>query len=247
MKKTFNWKLFFLLLGSSLAAGLMVMPFTFALINLPEEIPMGLLVGAQTAQLAVILSVACCTGLLMLRSAGLPGAPALEGWLSGRPVKVHVKEAVLWGLVGGGLTVLLCIPYWDMSIAMMKEEMAVAAWKGVLACFYGGIAEEVLFRLCMMTFFVRLFQKLKLKDAGVWLAIVITGILFGLGHLGITGEMTAVTASVITRAVLLNGSLSVIYGILYWKRGLEEAMIAHFSTDVVLHVLIPHILAPLFV
>lgn len=85
MKKTFNWKLFFLLLGSSLAAGLMVMPFTFALINLPEEIPMGLLVGAQTAQLAVILSVACCTGLLMLRSAGLPGAPGLKGGFPGDP------------------------------------------------------------------------------------------------------------------------------------------------------------------
>lgn len=130
---------------------------------------------------------------------------------------------------------------------LMKQEMAVAAWKGALACFYGGVAEEVLFRLFMMTFFVWLLQKCSLGNAAPWLGILVTGIIFGLGHIGITSEMTAITAPVVLRAVLLNGSLSVIYGILYWKRGLESAMIAHFSTDVVLHILIPHIIAPFFV
>jgi membrane protease YdiL (CAAX protease family) len=43
---------------------------------------------------------------------------------------------------------------------------------------------------------------------------------------------------VILRAVLLNGLGGIVFGYLYWKRGLEAAMIAHFSADIVLHVLL---------
>ena len=46
------------------------------------------------------------------------------------------------------------------------------------------------------------------------------------------------TPLVITRAILLNGIGGVVFGWLYWKRGLEAAMIAHFSADIVLHVLL---------
>jgi len=104
-----------------------------------------------------------------------------------------------------------------------------------------------------MTLLVWITSKIKMaKDGGptkigVWLAIIITGVIFGLGHLGITNAMTAITGDVILRAVLLNGALSIIYGWLYWKKGLESAMIAHFSTDIVLHLLIPHVISPIFI
>jgi len=41
----------------------------------------------------------------------------------------------------------------------------------------------------------------------------------------------------ITRALLLNGLGGLAFGWLYWKQGLESAMIAHFSADIVLHVI----------
>lgn len=85
-----------------------------------------------------------------------------------------------------------------MSVELMKAEMAVPVWKSALAIFYGGTAEEILFRLFLMTLLI-------------WI------------------------------------TLSVIYGWLYWKKGLESAMIAHFSTDIVLHMLIPHVIAPLLI
>jgi len=44
--------------------------------------------------------------------------------------------------------------------------------------------------------------------------------------------------AVIARAVILNGIPGVAFGWLYWQRGLEAAMVAHFSADLVLHVLI---------
>lgn len=248
--KKINWKLFFTLVAVSVVTSLMVMPFTFALIELPEEVPMTLLVVAQTIQVAIILSISTLCGLTLLKKTELTGFLVLEDFLDGKKLTKNwhsiVKEAILWGFAGGILSVILCIPFWKMSVDLLMEEMNVDLWKSVLACFYGGIGEEVIFRLGMMTFLIWVFGKCRLKKSAYWLAIIVTGIIFGLGHLGITGSMTAITADVIIRAVLLNGSLSVIYGILYWKRGFESAMIAHFSTDIVLHILIPHVIAPFF-
>ncbi|MFB7156048.1 CPBP family intramembrane glutamic endopeptidase [Lysinibacillus sp. NPDC056232] len=256
MKKIINWKLFFLLTAVSVVTGVMVMPFTYALAQLPDNAPMQIIIPAQIAQTLVLGALASFFGLLLARHIGF-GAPILEGITGGEKRKGYLKSilgsSVLWGILGGVLVVLLCIPFWNMSVELMKAEMAVPVWKSALAIFYGGTAEEILFRLFLMTLLVWIASKIKkAKDGGptkigVWLAIIITGVIFGLGHLGITGAMTAITSDVIFRAVLLNGSLSVIYGWLYWKKGLESAMIAHFSTDFVLHILIPHVIGPLFI
>lgn len=251
MFKNINWKLFFLLVISSVITSLMVLPFTFALIDLPPEIPMGIVIAAQTLQVTIILSVSCFVGLKLINKTALSGFPVLESRLNDKKTnagtKALIKEAVFWGLAGGVLTVVLCIPFWKLSVSLLVDEMKVALWKSILACFYGGIGEEVIFRLGIMTFLCWLFSKCRLKDSGYWLSIIITGIIFGLGHIGITSSMTDITFDVILRAVLLNGSLSIIYGVLYWKRGFESAMIAHFSTDVVLHIIIPHLIAPFFI
>jgi len=44
-------------------------------------------------------------------------------------------------------------------------------------------------------------------------------------------------ALVVAAALLLNGIAGVDFGYLYWKRGLESAMIAHFCGDFVIYVL----------
>ncbi|HQB51159.1 MAG TPA: CPBP family intramembrane metalloprotease, partial [bacterium] len=121
----------------------------------------------------------------------------------------------------------------------------VSIWKSLLASFYGGVSEEILLRLFLMTVFVWLGWKIKKAsnnrptNATVWLAIILSAIIFGLGHLPITGEITAITPVVILRAIVLNGVGGVIFGWLYWKKGLEAAMISHFSADICLHVILP--------
>jgi len=51
--------------------------------------------------------------------------------------------------------------------------------------------------------------------------------------------VVALTPLVVLRAVVLNGVVGVACGWLYWRKGLEMAMAAHFSADIVLHVLLP--------
>jgi hypothetical protein len=43
----------------------------------------------------------------------------------------------------------------------------------------------------------------------------------------------------ITRALVLNGLGGLAFGWLYWKQRLESVMMAHFSADIVLHVITP--------
>lgn len=125
----------------------------------------------------------------------------------------------------------------------------MAPWKAFLASFYGGIAEEIMFRLFLMTFFVWVLFKIKTTKDGrptrfqIWLGNILSSVIFGLGHLGITGFLAAITLAVVLRAVLLNGVVGVVFGWLYWRKGLESAMIAHFSADIVLHVLTPLVAA----
>ena len=71
-----------------------------------------------------------------------------------------------------------------------------------------------------------------------WIANILAAVLFGLGHLPTTSLLVALTPLVVTRAVILNGLIGIVCGWLYWKRGLESAMVAHFSADLVLHVLL---------
>jgi len=73
----------------------------------------------------------------------------------------------------------------------------------------------------------------------MWLAIVLAAVIFGAGHLPAVMSLTALTPLVIVRTIVLNAVGGIIFGWLYWKKGLESAMISHFSADIVLHVIVP--------
>ncbi len=75
--------------------------------------------------------------------------------------------------------------------------------------------------------------------AALWSATLITACVFGLGHLPATALSTALTLLVVVRALVLNGIVGMLSGYFYWKRGLEAAILSHFTADVVLHFVWP--------
>ena len=77
----------------------------------------------------------------------------------------------------------------------------------------------------------------------MWIAILGAALLFGLGHLPATMAATPFSTTVLARAILLNGIYGVLFGYLYWKRGLESSMTAHFTSDVLVHVILPFLLS----
>jgi membrane protease YdiL (CAAX protease family) len=88
---------------------------------------------------------------------------------------------------------------------------------------------------------LRVFQKEKarLLPSTFWIANVLAAVLFGLGHLPAASRVMQITPEVIVVALALNGIAALSFGYLYWKRGLEAAMIAHFCADFVLYVVGP--------
>ena len=64
-------------------------------------------------------------------------------------------------------------------------------------------------------------------------------LVFGAGHLPMAAKLVPLTAGVVARVVAYNALAGLVFGWLYWKRGLEHAMLAHFSADLVLHVAAP--------
>ena len=115
--------------------------------------------------------------------------------------------------------------------------------------FYGGIFEEVLMRLLVMSLLVWVFHKIftrkkeNIPGWNYWLSIIIAASLFAAGHLPATtmffGELTGI---LIFRCFLLNGIGGLFFGYLYWKKGLEYSIIAHMFT----HVTMQLIFTPLF-
>ena len=64
-------------------------------------------------------------------------------------------------------------------------------------------------------------------------------LLFGLSHLPTAFGVVPLTPVVWTYAIVLNGICGMVFGWLYWRKGLEAAMVAHFLVDIVLHVIGP--------
>jgi len=101
-------------------------------------------------------------------------------------------------------------------------------------------------RFFLMALIIFILMKIARKKAPgpviIWSSIICISIVFGLGHLPVTSAFADINAFVVTRAIVLNGIGGIVFGWLYWKKGLEAAIISHFSADVILHFLIPLIL-----
>ena len=193
------------------------------------------------------------------------GTPILDGLVKkedvGEKVRAMLLPAILVGVIGAGIIILLDSfvfgPPLEAELKLLglnlPESINPPAWQGFLASFYGGINEEVLLRLFVLTLIgaigAAVFKKMDqtLPTGIFWVANILAAVLFGLGHLPTTAAIgLPMDLLVITRAIVLNGLLGIGFGWLYWKYGLESAMVAHFSADIVLHVLIP-LIAPLLV
>ena len=256
MKGPIDWRLFWFLFIASVLSVISVLPYTLTLqAGLMEQIPISLhiLLPAQILLNAILFAVFIYVGLRLSAQLGL-GAPLLEGWLSGRDMKdelrsilgVSIALGVLAGFVIIGFDVLFYIFGEGVAIGQISPTLvSPPIWMSFLASFYGGIGEEVAMRLFIMTLLVWVFHRIEKRGGGgpsersLWLAIVIAAILFGAGHLPAALPLIEPTSPAILRIVLLNSIGGVIFGWLYWRKGLESAMISHFSADMVLHVLLP--------
>lgn len=251
----FSWAEFALLCVAAMIGVACVMPYTLELTpdafkKAQERIhkPLWVILLLQGVQGVVMLCVATGLGLLLAHQIGL-GAPLIEGLLAGKNVAAQASSmlapALILGVASSAVLLVLEITvFWPRLPTAMRESTPIPAlWKRFLASFYGGIDEELLLRLFLLSLLAWLIGFVWHTSSGLptvgafWFANVIAAVVFGLGHLPATAALVKLTPLLIVRAIVLNGIIGVATGYLYWRYGLEAAMLAHFSADIVLHII----------
>ena len=97
----------------------------------------------------------------------------------------------------------------------------------------GGVIEEVMMRLFLMSLLVLIISILFYRHAekvptGVFvIANIVSALLFAAGHIPATMAMTELTPLLLFRCFLFNGGFGLCFGYLYRKYGIGYAMIAH--------------------
>ena len=247
-----HFKLALLLGAAGGIAAALVFPYLLALLpKIAAEaahkgIPLPLMAAAQSAQAFVIFTLAAWIGLKVGQPMGLD-APVLRAWAYREP-PVPFDQCALTLACAIGLVTGMAIIFIDhgMQPWMPKPTsglpVAIERWRGFLASFYGGIGEEIQLRLFVMTPAMWLAWKLFARHRATppplaaWVAIVLAALLFAAGHLPAAAQVWPLDAVVVLRTMVLNVIVGIPCGWLFWRHGLEYAIAAHFSADIVLHV-----------
>ena len=248
--KRADWRVFACLLAASVVGQIAVIPYAFTLLSVsakPMPVPLPVAVAIQIVWGTILSAVVILLGLWMATQLGL-STPWLKAWLDGRfCMQRFARTVTFWGLFGAlGGAVVFALDRYAFAILVQPItpfQQTPPLWQRVLVAFYGGINEEIYLRLFLMTLVIWLWSKIRKHPTPTrlqtWTAIIAVSVVFGLGHLPMTAQFMPITPVVVIRAIVLNGVLGILYGWLYWRKGLESAMLAHFSTDIMLHVLLP--------
>lgn len=225
------------------ASVVLVLPYALTLQQKALEtvpVPFPLVVLASVLQSALLLAVAVFVGLRAADAVGL--RTPLTNAIAAR-VRVRETFAALGPMSAAAVGVAAAVIIVGLDAAVFRPLMpgfqeaaatvSPSRAEGLLASFYGGIGEEILTRLFLVSVIAWI-----LRGRATWLAIVIAALLFGAGHLPAVATVSPLTPALVVRTVALNSLAGIAFGWLYWRRGLEAGMVAHFSADLVLHVIV---------
>ncbi|WP_295990200.1 CPBP family intramembrane glutamic endopeptidase [Rugamonas sp.] len=237
------------LLGAAGAlASMAVMPYAMTLspglfARMPLPLPLFLIV--QCLQAFVLLTLLSWVGFRLADTVGLK-VPTLHAGPGRTALLSPARRSLGMAVVTGGQVGLALLVLGKVSEPLMPAMIGsvvpdIELWKRLLASFYGGIAEELMCRLFLMSLLVWLANRFlartgAIADArAIWTGIIGAALVFGALHLPAAGALFPLTPMVVARIIAMNAVGGVVFGWLYWRRGLEHAMVAHFFADIVLH------------
>jgi membrane protease YdiL (CAAX protease family) len=250
VRAPFPWRYAAVLMFASLVASVLVLPFTAALLIQTESgrIPavlMPVVLAISVVVEGVLSFLMILLGLGVGRSLGLVWPP-LDGWDAGpergRGLRSALVVATALGVVSGGL--IQGLAHAMAALVNSDHHIVLPSWWACLLASVGaGVREEVWLRLGLMTFFVWVGTKLARQPAPgaglIWSANIIACLLFGAMHLPQAAALLGLTAPLVAFVFLGNGVPGLIFGWLYWRKGLVAAMVSHTVADIVSKVVLP--------
>ena len=235
------WKvlLFFTVVG--LLGGYFVSLYSFE--TLPEEMLQEVMVQGLTENVLAVVGAVQSAGYgLILGALGIVLSKKVGLWKD--KLEFARKPLVLTAIasVAGGLFLILpdLLFFGNYSQAIRDSYAAKPTIPFLIAMVtYGGVIEEVMLRLFLMSLIAfilhKLFEKGRQETSTTVLvtANIIAAVLFAAGHLPATLSTIGSSPMILFRCFLLNGSFGLVFGWLYRKYGLQYAMLAHGGCHVV--------------
>lgn len=200
-----------------------------------------LLSGLQTA---VLLALAAAVGTWLAHRVGFQ-APAMSSWLTGKPIGPVLRAQLMPGMLGG---VAGAAWLWVLSLAApasLQPSDPASAMPLVVKLLYGGITEELLMRWGLMTLLLWLVWRVGQRGQGqpgkalVAVAVLLSAVLFAVGHLPAAQAMAGVlTPQIVVFVLVGNTAFGLVAGWLYARHGLEAALIAHVLAHLLSHLML---------
>ncbi|MCU7370480.1 CPBP family intramembrane metalloprotease [Paucibacter sp. O1-1] len=204
-------------------------------------VPIWVLQLAAGAQSTVLLALAVWVGMRLADKVGLQ-APLLTAMAQRQSPWPSLRRLCWPGLIGGllgGVWLVLLARFAPAELLQVQQAIQVPLIAKML---YGGITEELLIRWGLMTLATWAIwrsvgrRRSAPSAAHLYAAIAVSALMFGLGHLpALIATLGAVTPSTALFVVFGNTVFGLVAGWLFWRCGLEAAMLAHAIAHLVAH------------
>lgn len=197
------------------------------------QVPANVAIAASLLQSGVLLAFAVWAGVTLSKPLGL-AAPVFEAVLAGTGAVQALRNQLVPATVAGALVGGLLIYLTGAAPAELRALGAQFQIPLAPKLLYGGVTEEILMRWGLMSVLIWLPWRFLQGRAGrprtayVVAGIAITALLFGLGHLPAVIAMGGTLSAAVVAYVVVGNTLpGIVFGVLYWRWGLEAAILAH--------------------
>jgi len=229
-----NWLLFLLLLGISIPGIIIIVPSTIR--SLEDKIrksaaaekkkipPISILTFLGIVQTFVLVLFLDAVGVLLTPKIGFR-APFFDSLLEGSAIWSSLKPQILPSLIMGIGGAVVFVAAYYLIFRPRLDKGTVKSMEGLRMkigfagrILYGGIVEEIITRWGLLVLIVWLLKVVfgQVSPITIWVSIIISGVLFGLGHLpAYLGAGCRKTPLFLTLMISLNLEASLIFGWLF--------------------------------
>lgn len=194
--------------------------------------------------LSLLLAIAVWVGVRLGSRVGL-GAPLFNIWLTGRSpwraIRYLSLPGIAGGIVGAAWLVTLAV-IWPESLSVVDPVYGMRLLPKLL---YGGITEEMLLRFgglsLVMWLLWRVFGHAEQRPSWRlgWVAVLITAVIVGTLPLYLAWSLVgSLPVTVVLQLLMCEIVYGVMAGFLFWRYGLESAMLAHLVAYLLSHGLV---------
>jgi hypothetical protein len=192
----------------------------------------------QGVLFAVVLNaLIVAAGLFFGRKHGL-GAPYLEGEGERPPLRRIFFAAIVGAVIAAAIVAVLPLAGLEKR---MIDDGALPLWQRFVMSYTGGVLEEIIFRLLVVSAVVWLLRLVRSvpRTFAVSVAIVVSAVLFAAAHLP-RWLATGGDARTIAAVMAVNGLGAMVFALIYVRWGIEPAIVGHVAADIGVHVIGPY-------